>query len=194
MRRAAGSTYTLSCEAQRRDRRECVRTVGRGCVTKRGPRTVCHAKHSDQGGVRRVRTVAGRRRVMQQGPRTTLLPVKVQLVQERVPSFQMAPPYHGSAREDRGEGVRHAAGATYILSCEAQRRGRRATREDGGASASRRGTREDGGPGVRHAAGATYTLSREARRRGRKATREDGGARVRHIAGATYMLSCKAQG
>jgi hypothetical protein len=94
---AAGATYILSCEA------EPQATRGR-----EGPR---------------VRT-AGSERAAQRGPRTDELPLKLQLVQVRVPpSFQMAPPYHGGARENGGERASRAAGPrTYCHAKQSHKR------------------------------------------------------------------------
>ena len=64
----------------------------------------------------------GSERAAQRGPRTALLPSKLQLVQVRVPpSLYMAPPYHGGAREVGRQGASRAAGATYMLSFKAER-------------------------------------------------------------------------
>ena len=92
-------------------------------------------------------------RAAQRGPRTAVLPSKLQLVQVRVPpSLYMAPPYHGGAREDGGEQASRAAGATHHLSCEAERQATRG-----------KATRENA-EGASRAAGTTYSLSCEAER------------------------------
>jgi hypothetical protein len=197
--RTAGATYSLSCEAQRRGQRATREDHGARCIAQRGPRTDCHAKHSDEGRGRRVRTMG--RGCVDSGGATYTLSCEAQRGRR--------------AREDGEARARRSAVATYILSCEAQRRGRRATREDGRAAArhavgatysavagegaagagegtvvpdgtalSWSGVRTVGGGASR--SGATYTLScREAQRRGRRATREDGVGRegVSHSGG-----------
>ena len=92
--------------------------------------------------------------------------LKMQLVHVTVPPplLKMAPPCHGGARENGRERASRAAGATYILSCKAERHSDKGER---GA------TRENGGERAVRAAGATYSLSCEA---DRQATRGKGDA------------------